>query len=38
VLYSEWDSRAALNAYMNNPDNHFVREVRSERRVVDFEI
>jgi quinol monooxygenase YgiN len=38
VFYSEWESRAALNNYMNNPDNHFVREVRTERRVVDFEI
>ena len=37
-FYSEWDSRASLNAYMNNPDNHFVREVRTERRVVDFEL
>ena len=38
VFYSEWESRAALNAYMNNPDNHFVRDVRTERRVIDWEV
>ena len=42
VLYSEFDSRAALDAYQAHPEHKavaaFVMEVRSERRVVDYEI
>ena len=42
VLYSEFTDRAALNAYLNHPDHlalvPFAREVRLERRVVDYEI
>ena len=38
VFYSEWESRAALDAYMKNPDNHFVRDARTERRVIDWEV
>lgn len=42
VLYSEFDSHAALQAYQNHPEHNavipFVKSVRGERRVVDYEI
>jgi quinol monooxygenase YgiN len=41
VLYSEFTDRAALDAYLNHPDHlalvPFAREVRLERRVMDYE-
>ncbi len=41
VLYSEFESRAALDAYQEHPLHKavmpFVLEARSERRVVDYE-
>lgn len=41
VLYSEFESRAALDAYQAHPEHKaimpFVMEARSERRVVDYE-
>src|SRR5687767_6508161 len=42
VLYSEFESRAALDGYQNHPGHlamvPVVREWRIERRVVDYEI
>jgi Stress responsive A/B Barrel Domain. len=42
VLYSEFESMEDLNAYQEHPEHKkivgFVNEVRSERRVVDYEI
>jgi hypothetical protein len=42
VLYSEFESRAALNAYQVHPEHEavkgFILEARSERRLVDYEI
>ena len=42
VLYSEFDSLSDLEAYQKHPEHlevvSFVNEVRSERRVVDYEI
>ncbi len=41
VLYSEFDSRASLDAYQAHPEHRaampFIMEARSERRVVDYE-
>lgn len=42
VLYSEFDSREALEAYQKHPEHlkivDFVGEIRSERAVVDYEL
>jgi hypothetical protein len=42
VLYSEFPSKEALNYYQEHPKHKevqgFVLEVRSERRVVDYEV
>lgn len=42
VLYSEFASRSALEAYQNHPEHQavipFITEARSERRVVDYEV
>ena len=42
VLYSEFESRAALNAYQVHPEHEavkgFILEARSERRLVDYEL
>lgn len=42
VLYSEFESREALDAYQNHPEHKavvpFIAEIRSERRVVDYEL
>lgn len=42
VLYSEFDSREALDAYQEHPEHvamkPFIKDVRSERRVVDYEV
>ena len=41
VLYSEFESRQALDAYQSHPAHAevvpFVKSVRAERRVVDYE-
>ena len=41
ALYTEFESRAALDAYQAHPAHKevaaFIAEVRSERRVVDYE-
>ena len=41
ALYSEFELRAALDAYQAHPDHKavmpFILEARSERRLVDFE-
>lgn len=41
VLYSEFDSMEALQAYQRHPEHMnivgFVNEIRSERAVVDYE-
>jgi quinol monooxygenase YgiN len=41
VLYSEFESKAALDFYANHPLHKavmpFIAEARSERRVVDYE-
>jgi hypothetical protein len=41
ALYSEFESRAALDAYQAHPDHKavmpFIAEARSERRVVDYD-
>lgn len=41
VLYSEFESREALDAYQAHPEHKalmpFVMEARTERRVVDYE-
>lgn len=42
VLYSELDSREALECYQNHPIHvavkGFIKNVRSERQVIDYEI
>ena len=42
ALYSEFESRAALDAYQAHPEHEavmpFIAESRSERRVVDYEV
>jgi hypothetical protein len=42
VLYSEFASRAALDAYQSHPEHQaimpFILEARDERRMVDYEI
>jgi quinol monooxygenase YgiN len=42
ALYSEFESRAALQAYQVHPAHKavmpFIAEARSERRVVDYEV
>ncbi len=42
VLYSEFDSRAALDAYQSHPLHQaivpFVAQAASERRMVDYEV
>lgn len=42
VLYSEFSNQVALDAYQRHPDHlkvvDFVREIVSERRVVDYEV
>lgn len=42
VLYSEFESRQALDAYQVHPAHAevvpFVKSVRAERRVVDYEV
>ena len=42
VLYSEFDSIEDLEAYQKHPEHQkivsFVNEIRSERRVVDYEV
>ena len=41
-LYTEFESREALDVYQNHPEHMKVKEflplVRSERRVVDYEV
>jgi quinol monooxygenase YgiN len=41
ALYSEFESRAALDAYQAHPEHKavmpFILEARSERRLVDYE-
>ena len=41
VLYSEFDSKEALEAYANHPTHHaikpFIGAVRSERQCMDYE-
>ncbi len=42
ALYTEFDSREALDAYQEHPAHKdvagFIAQVRSERRVVDYEM
>jgi hypothetical protein len=42
ALYSEFESRAALDAYQSHPDHKgvmpFIAEARSERLLVDYEV
>jgi len=42
ALYSEFESRAALDAYQAHPAHQavmpFIMEARSERRLVDYEV
>ncbi len=42
ALYSEFESREALEAYQAHPDHKavmpFILEARSERRLVDYEV
>lgn len=42
ALYSEFESKAALDTYQKHPEHvkvaEFVKQVSSERRVVDYEI
>ena len=42
ALYTEFESRAALDAYQNHPAHSeivaFIKDLRSERRVVDYEL
>ncbi len=42
VLYSEFESRAALEGYQKHPRHEamvpLVREIRTERRVVDYDV
>lgn len=41
VLYSEFESREALDGYQNHPEHKemmpFIMDARSERRLVDYE-
>ena len=41
ALYSEFENREALKSYTEHPDHKailpFVKDIRTERRVVDFE-
>jgi Stress responsive A/B Barrel Domain len=41
ALYSEFESRAALDAYQSHPEHKavmpFILEARAERRLVDYE-
>lgn len=41
ALYSEFESRSALDAYQDHPEHKaimpFIMEARSERRLVDYE-
>ena len=41
ALYTEFESRGALDAYQNHPAHAeivaFIKDLRSERRVVDYE-
>ena len=42
ALYSEFESRAALDAYQSHPEHKavmpFILEARVERRLVDYEV
>ncbi|MGE0594442.1 MAG: Dabb family protein [Vicinamibacterales bacterium] len=42
ALYTEFDSREALDAYQASPEHMavvpFIRSARTERRVVDYEV
>jgi hypothetical protein len=42
ALYSEFESRDALNGYLAHPEHQvvvpFILEARAERRVVDYEL
>ena len=42
ALYSEFESRAALDAYQAHPEHKavmpFILEARAERRLVDYEV
>ena len=42
ALYTEFDTRAALDAYQDSPEHlavvPFIRAARAERRVVDYEV
>ena len=42
ALYSEFESRAAFDAYVQHPAHQalvgFIRDVRLERRVIDYEV
>ena len=42
ALYTEFESRAALDAYQKHPAHAeivaFIKDLRSERRVVDYEL
>jgi hypothetical protein len=42
ALYAEFESRAALQGYQGHPEHtafkDFIKNVRSERRVVDYEV
>ena len=42
VLYTEFENRVSLDTYQNHPEHirvrDFVRSVRQERKVVDYEI
>ena len=42
ALYTEFDSRAALDAYQDSPEHMavvpLIRAARTERRVVDYEV
>ncbi len=42
VLYSEFESKEALNNYQEHPEHKavmpFVKEARSERRLVDYQV
>lgn len=42
VLYSEFETREALENYQNHPDHlavkQFIGAIRTERRIIDYEI
>jgi hypothetical protein len=42
LLYSVFDSREALDAYLSHPEHEanreFVAAIRSERRLIDYEV